>query len=55
MQASGYGKLGWGVPRSRSSDSLRRWWRSLMGRTFLESVDVLPHGKLGIAKFEEGI
>ena len=26
-----------------------------MGRTFLESVDVLPHCKLGIAKFEEGI
>ena len=26
-----------------------------MGRTLLESVDVLPHGELDIAKFKKGV
>jgi hypothetical protein len=56
MQASGYSKLDGGfVPWDRSSDGLRRWQRSLMGWMLLESYDILPHRKLGIAKLKEGI
>ena len=56
MQASGYGKLGRGVfPWDRSSYGLRRWLRNWMGRTLLESGDVVPHRKLGIAKLKKGV